>query len=349
MSIVTRMKSVLRMEHRDSDYGQDVIEALFNVAQTGPVDPIHTASVETAVRALSGPYGVAMVTGPSLITPAFLMDLARRLFTSGNAVYRIDMADDALDLVPAANFDVSGTARRWVYELDTPVPGNSKVDRRRVPADGVVHVQDQYAQPVGALAGSGTLARLPAPAAKTLSMIERSLGMDASPPGGVIMPQPDGISATAMAQIKSALSNGKGAVNLVETTNQGFGQGITAAPKEDWLQKRFGAIVPEQSISLRKSMAEGIMQAFGVPPAIFTGDGNAMREARRLMFLDSILPTSALIEAELTTKLETPISISHNESEYADSQRLGRFLKSLTDAGYSLPDAANIVGLPRAE
>ena len=67
------------------------------------------------------------------------------------------------------------------------------------------------------------------------------------------------------------------------------------------------------------------------------------------MFLDSILPTSALIEGELMTKLETPISISHNESEYADSQRLGRFLKSLTDAGYSLPDAAKIVGLPRAE
>ena len=61
-------------------------------------------------------------------------------------------------------------------------------------------------------------------------------------------------------------------------------------------------------------MSESIMQAFGVSPAIFSGDGNAMREARRLMFFDSILPTSALIEGELKTKLETPISISHNES-----------------------------------
>ena len=65
------------------------------------------------------------------------------------------------------------------------------------------------------------------------------------------------------------------------------------------------------------------------------------------MFLDSILPVSAIIAGELSEKLETPVTIGHNESEYADSQRLGRYLKSLIDAGYSLPDAANIVGLPK--
>ena len=73
-----------------------------------------------------------------------------------------------------------------------------------------------------------------------------------------------------------------------------------------------------------------------------------MREGRRLLFYDTILPTSALIAEELTRKLETAVTISHNESEYADSQRLGRYLKALVDAGYSLPDASTIVGLPHA-
>ena len=54
--------------------------------------------------------------------------------------------------------------------------------------------------------------------------------------------------------------------------------------------------------------------AFGVSPAMFRGDGNAQRESRRAMFLDSILPVSAIIAGELSEKLETPVTISHNES-----------------------------------
>ena len=64
-------------------------------------------------------------------------------------------------------------------------------------------------------------------------------------------------------------------------------------------------MIPEFNTILRDSSASAIMQAFGVSQAMFSGDGNAMREARRLMFLDSILPTSAIIAQELTSKLET--------------------------------------------
>ena len=164
------------------------------------------------------------------------------------------------------------------------------------------------------------------------------------------MPQPDGASPKSIKEIQAALTAGKGGLTLVETTAQGFGQGITAAPKQDWEQKRFGAMIPEFNTILRDSSASAIMQAFGVSQAMFSGDGNAQRgKPGRLMFLDSILPTSAIIAQELTSKLEEPVSIGHNESRIRRLVRgLGRFLKSLVDAGFSLADAAAIVGLPQA-
>ena len=283
-----------------------------------------------------------------MITPAFLADLARRLFTSGNAVYRIETGD-GLDLVPASSFEVAGSAGRWVYQLDTPIPGEmGRTARRRVPADGVIHVR------INPSSSEPWRGRAPWQLAKVsasvrLAYIERSLETDSMVRSAILLPQPDGSNPNTIAQLKAALQRGMGAFNLIETTAQGFGQGNTAAPRKDWVQERIGAMVPENNIELRTESAKAILEAFGVAPAMFEGDGNAMREARRLMFLDTILPTSAIIADELSAKLETTVEISHNESEYADSQRLGRYLKSLIDAGYSLPDAANIVGLPKVE
>ena len=333
------------VEHR-ADYSNAAVDSLLTVAAGGSADPTTTASVETAIRALSGPYGLATVMGPDVVTPAFLADLARRLFTSGNAVYRIETGA-GMDLVPASSFDVAGSVGRWVYQLDTPIPGQSRLHRQIVPADGVIHVR------INASASEPWRGRAPWQLAKvsasTLAYIERSLESEVMVRSAIIIPMPDGAAPNTMVQIKNALKSGMGAFNLIETTAHGFGQGITAAPKKDWMQERIGAVVPETNIELRTESAKAILTAYGVSPAMFEGDGNAMREARRLMFLDTILPTSAIIADELSAKLETTVEISHNESEYADSQRLGRYLKSLIDAGYPLPDAANIVGLPKVE
>ena len=346
MNLVNRAKSFLGMEHRSADVGDAVLQAFQDSLLAGnpaSVSPTATAACETAIRALSGPYGVATVTGPAMITPTFLMDLVRKLYSSGNAVYQIDL-DRFGDLIlkPASDFKVGGT-NDWIYELDLPNPSGEPT-RRRIGADGVVHVR------INAPSSEPWRGRAPwqiaSASAKTYASIERSLSYDASPRGGYILPQPDGSTATL--QMKAALTAGLGAINLVDTTNQGFGQGITAAPKEDWVQKRFGALVPEPNIVLRDKSAEAILEAYGIPPAMFTGDGNSLREGRRILFYDSILPTSALITEELSRKLETSVSISHNDSEFSDSQRLGRYLKALVDAGYSLPDASAIVGLPRA-
>ena len=144
-----------------------------------------TAALETCIRALSAPYGLATITGPAVVTPAFLTDLARRLFSCGNAVYRIDTGD-GLALVPASVFDVGGSARSLIYELETPAPGNSRPDRRRVSADGVVHVK------INSSPDSPWRGRAPwqiaSASSATYTQIERSLGRDASVPTGRTRP-----------------------------------------------------------------------------------------------------------------------------------------------------------------
>ena len=172
--------------------------------------------------------------------------------------------------------------------------------------------------------------------------------MDSSVPGGgAIMPQPDGISPKAIKEIQSALTTGKGAITLVETTGQGFGAGITARPSEDWTQKRFGPVIPEHNIALRDSSAMAIMEAFGVSQSIYRGDGNAQLTARRAMYLDVIEPTSRIIAGELSLKLEQAIKITHEESDYFDAQRIARAALNLTQAGMSIQDAGTLLGLDK--
>ena len=53
-----------------------------------------------------------------------------------------------------------------------------------------------------------------------------------------------------------------------------------------------------------------------------------MREARRALFLDVILPLGALVSEELGEKLDANISLDFNRSQYRDYQRLSRSLKT---------------------
>ena len=175
------------VEHR-ANYSNAAVDSLLTVAAGGSADPTTTASVETAIRALSAPYGLASVMGPAMITPALLADLARRLFTSGNAVYRIQVINEDLSLVPASSFDVGGSAGRWVYQLDTPIPGQSRLHRQIVPADGVIHVR------INASASEPWRGRAPWQLAKvsasTLAYIERSLESDVMVRSAILLPCP---------------------------------------------------------------------------------------------------------------------------------------------------------------
>ena len=73
------------------------------------------------------------------LTPALLSSIGRRLITSGEAVFLIDVDGGAVRLSEASSWNVTGDAdpATWRYQISTTGP--STTTTRWVPADQVVH------------------------------------------------------------------------------------------------------------------------------------------------------------------------------------------------------------------
>ena len=273
------------------------------------------------------------------------MDLVRRLMLTGKAVYVVDLDRfGAISLRPASDFKVSGNPGRLSYELELPNPNpHQQPVLRRASADGVVHVL------INETPGTPWAGRAPWQCAKVsaeaLGMIERSLGWDSAIPTGMLLPVPDALSTTAKNAVVNTLVNGKGGITALETTSGGFGQGGQARPAGDYDQKRFGAVLLEPNLKMRDGTALAILRSYGVSPKVLDGDGNAMREARRALFLDVILPLAAVVSEELSFKLDANVTMDFNKSQYRDYQRLSRSLKTFIDAGLSLGQASSLLGI----
>ena len=279
------------------------------------------------------------------LSASFLVDLVRRLMIGGNAIYLIDVDPaGSINLRPASDFKVSGSARRLSYQLELPSPSpTGQPVLRRASADGVVHIT------VNETSGAPWIGRAPWQcanlSAESLGMIERSLRSDSSIPGGQLLPIPDGASRTAKDAIANALSKGQGAISPIETTAGGYGAGHLAAPRDDYDQKRFGATVPEANLKMRDSTSLAILRSYGVSEKIWSGDGNAMIQSRRELFLDVVEPLGVLVAQELSLKLDSNITLDFTRSNYKDHQRNSRALKTYIDAGLSLAQAAAIIGI----
>ncbi len=81
-------------------------------------------------------------------------------------------------------------------------------------------------------------------------------------------------------------------------------------------------------------------------PAEFVeaGDGTARREAWRQFVLGSMAPLARSIEAELTVRLETPISLDFSELRASDLAGRSRADKQSIEAGMTDQQASIISG-----
>ena len=315
-----------------------------------------TAAVEFAVGIIGRAAMAAevQVRGATL-DPHTMASLFRQTVLLGESVQLIDLnrRTGTIRLLPIATRPIisGGPApESWRYEIKLPRPnGEDPLDidqlpARNVGAEGIIHVRympyrSAPWQGVSPLQSAGFTA-------ETLARIEKSLQDDAKVPTGMLLPQPDGVSDTGIAQAKAAVTAGKGALTLVETTASGFGLGPNAAPRKDWEQARFGAMAPATSIQLWEGAMLAVMAALGVPPSMYTSQGAALRESYRQLFNGTLVPLAKLIQAELSEKLEEEITIAFPQYLISDISAQTRGFKSLVEAGFPIDQVHQMLGFP---
>ena len=352
MSLATRIRSALGMEQRAQYYSPGVEEALFNAALSGGrADVSQSAAATAAIRAISDPFAVANVTPVSLasvLRPAVLVDMARRVLLTGNAVYLLDVDEiGGMSLVPASSFEVTGGYRpsSWVYRLSLPRPSGEPVTKVKT-VDGVVHVK-VGAKTVEPWRGVSPL-RECGLTSEALASLDRSLGMDASPPAGLLMAMPDGATQEQVDLVTSAIQAGRGGLSLVSTTAQGYGQGKQAAPSSpatDYRTIRFGPELSQGNVYAHQLLSGSVLNALGVSEKRYSGEGPGQREGYRLTMLGPVQALAAIVESELSAAFGLSVSLDFEKTRALDSGQRARGVQALVNAGVGVAEALDIMGL----
>ena len=175
--------------------------------------------------------------------------------------------------------------------------------------------------------------------------LEYKLQREIAGPQGSILPVPTDGADESVEDLRKDLGAADGGTSLVETTSAGFGEGRSAAPLQDWKANRYGANPPLVLASLRTEAAASVLSACGVSPVLFSTSGAApLREALRLFVHTSVKPLAKILEAEITHKLDTDVSLDFKMLAASDVTGKARALAGLVKSGVSLDDAKEMAG-----
>ena len=194
--------------------------------------------------------------------------------------------------------------------------------------------------PLGWARSTGTLA----------ANLETRLGEEAGGPVGHVIPVPqdggDGTDDDPLAQFKIDLAAARGRTILAETTAAAWGDGKAAAPQADYRPQRFGAMVPDSSVSLRTAAGEAVLSACAVPVSLVTdADGTSQREAWRRFVMGSVEPLLGIVGEEIERKLEVRVSFDLSALWAHDLSGRASSFKSMVTAGMEIDRAASLSGL----
>ena len=306
-----------RRERRDSggDFSDAVVRLIEAQAAGSVADASSTAAVEAAAGALSRAFASAKVVGEpwvqEAVSPGVLAQIGRDLIRSGDSMHVIRVGGDGMvKLIPASSWHWEGTHDPSTWTVRVTAYGPSTSTTWNLPAAGVVFVRWGSApgQPyvgTGPLSWAHTTARLQSEA-------ERSLADEAGGPLAQLLAIPqdggDDSDSDPLKMLRADIAKARGSALLVETVSSGWGEGTSAAPRQDWKQSRLGPMPPESMVMIRKDAFEAVLAACGVPPPLFTdADGTSQREAVRRWHLNLVLPLARQLETELTAKLDTDV------------------------------------------
>ena len=241
-----------------------------------------------------------------------LYQAARDVLREGNSVWVIDTSTGVLQLHRAHKWDIRGTSPNpatWVYELEINVPSGTIKGTYAAPR--VVHLR--LASPPGADWKGQAPWQTASISAEAMSEIERGIRDEGRTVNGRVWTLPDGGSqaqADAMARTIRLMVGGRSVV--AETTAGGFGGGKAQAPRSDWTPIQSGQAHSLGNVAMKDSTESSIAAAYGVPSAYLNQNATApaLREVKRLVYLNRTMPMTALMLTELREKLDPSIGIT---------------------------------------
>ena len=343
-----------RAEKRESGgaFSDAVLRLIEAQAAGTAADASSTAAVEAASGALSRALAAAEVVGADwareAVSPAVLAQIGRDLIRRGDSLHVIRVSGGRVRLVPAASWHWEGSHDPDTWRVRATAYGPSTSTTWNLPAAGVVFARwgSTPGQPyVGTspLSWAHTTARLQ-------SETERSLADESAGPLAQLLaiPQDGGDSGSddPLAALKADIRTARGKALLVETTAAGWDQGRAAAPQRDWKAARLGPQPPESLARVREDAFASVLAACGCSVAMFDdSDGTAKREAQRVFLHGTVRPLGKMLAAELSAKLETPVSLNFDGLYMHDLAGRAASFQKLVAGGMPINDALATTGL----
>ena len=114
----------------------------------------------------------------------------------------------------------------------------------------------------------------------------------------------------------------------------------------DWKAERLGPHPPEAMATIRKDCFAAVLAACGCSVAMFDdSDGTSKRETQRAFLHGTVRPLGKLLAAELSAKLETPITLNFDQLYMHDLAGRAQAFQKLVAGGVDVAKAAALSGL----
>ena len=328
-----------------------------SAAGTTAGDPGAIAALEAAAGLYAAAFAGARVDGPEratrALTPAVRALMARNLIRRGESLHLIDVAGGAIALRPVGSWDIRGgwNPDSWFARCDLFGPSGNVT--RFVPHSMVCHAR--YAvDPARPWLGLGPLAWARHTGALAANL-ELRLSEEAGGPSGYVLPMPepdtpegdaDDPTTDPLTAIAAALGALGGKTKIVPSTAAGWSGDMADRPRNDWKPERIGMDVPTTSATLRGDAAIAVLGACQVPMALFgDADGTSQRESWRRFAMGPLAGLAAIIEAELSAKLDADIRFDFAHMWAHDLAGRASSFKAMVAGGMPVAEAAGLAGL----
>ncbi|MCY3813969.1 MAG: hypothetical protein OXH15_19430 [Gammaproteobacteria bacterium] len=295
------------------------------------------AALESCARIYADSLAACRVEPAGLartVTPDVLSLIGRWCVRRGELVFAVEY-DDAMmapRLSVAGDFDVRGgthVPESWSYRVTHYGPTNTRT--RVLPATAACHFM-WATDPRRPWRGVSPIANSPA-TAKLAGELERALGDEAGSPVGSLIPTSDPPEDGFFANLAERIRKSRGKVHLVESPYK-VSEDRTTSVRSEWQAHRFGANYPASLPTVRDAVSLSIIQACGISPSMIheTADGTARREGYRQFAYGSLDPFARRIAAELSAKLDTPVTLDTESIHASDTAGRARAALAIVQA-----------------